>query len=409
MWKKIGWPFIIVSSFLLFTFCQPKPPRSVTVPVELDHNRMLITAEIQRKDGSWRKARLWVDSGNPEFFLSESLARDLGIELDSVSTKTTTGSFDVPPPTGVRINGMQLNFSDAKSKVMFQPQWLFSTMHNDANLPSTVLNHYQVVFDYPQLQLTIAEPGNLQLKGNRVPIDVHPETGIIQMDVVIAGDSLSFALDNGASYSFVSDEVIERLVSRNLAWPQITGTLGCANMWGWWPPNGETLPVLRIPEILAEPIHFYEVGMVGVPKFSPNGPSLGEWYSHKTARPVHGFLGVNALKVFRISIDYRNQAAFFEQDQPCDVHDMDLVGLTLRPEPDGGYRITGIAKLDGKSAVDGVLPGDLLRQVDQLQVTHATMGAVVDALRGNPGDSHLLLLERDGKQFTIFAKVERFL
>jgi len=56
---------------------------SVTVPVVLDHNRMLVDAEIQRDDGSWRKVRLWVDSGNPDLFMNESLARDLGIDLPS--------------------------------------------------------------------------------------------------------------------------------------------------------------------------------------------------------------------------------------------------------------------------------------------------------------------------------------
>jgi hypothetical protein len=51
--------------------------KAVTVPFILDHNRMLVEAEFQRKDGTWRKALLWVDTGNPDFFISQSFASDL--------------------------------------------------------------------------------------------------------------------------------------------------------------------------------------------------------------------------------------------------------------------------------------------------------------------------------------------
>ena len=47
----------------------------------LDHNRMLVDAEFQREDGTWRKVRLWVDTGNPDLFMSDPLARDLGKNL----------------------------------------------------------------------------------------------------------------------------------------------------------------------------------------------------------------------------------------------------------------------------------------------------------------------------------------
>jgi hypothetical protein len=47
--------------------------------------------------------------------------------------------------------------------------------------------------------------------------------------------------------------------------------------------------------------------------------------------------------------------------------------------------------------------------VDNLVATHATMGTVVDALRGRPGDHRTLVLERDGERFSSEARVERFL
>ncbi len=396
---------IIIGCLLLFfASLQERRITSVTVPVILDHNRMLVEAEFQRKDGSWRKARLWVDTGNPNFYLSEELAGDLGIgfSTDMVNPQVT-------PPTHVRIGGLPMDFKGVRTRVMREPHWLFSAMHNDANLPSTVLKQYHVVFDYPKLELTLAEPGVLAPKGVRAPAGVNPENGIVQIDAVIDGENLSFAMDNGAAYSFVSQEVLERVSRRNPSLPRITGTVGCANMWGWWPPDEQTMPVMRLPEILWGPVSLRNIGIVGVSEVSPDGPSLGEWYSQKTARPVQGFLGPNAFKAFRVEIDYANNAVYFEKSADFDSHDMDIVGLTLRPEPDETYIVIGIAKKNGKPVVEGVEPGDVLLQVDDQRTTGATMGAVVDALRGRPGDVRVLVLERNGQQFRIEARVVRVL
>lgn len=397
---------VLIAAVLLFTpmnVCG-QAKTSATVPIVLDHNRMLVDVEFQRKDGSWRTARLWVDTGNPSFYMSESLARDLGVDLAGSKENTS-----VPPPTSARIGGMELDFDGVSSMVRFEPHWLFSAMHNDGNLPSTVLKKYHVVFDYPARRLTIAEPGALVPRGTRASASIHPKTGIPQIDAVVDGDSMSFALDNGASYSFASYGVIETLLGRHPDWPHVTGTAGCANMWGWWPPQEETSPVVRVPEIAWGPVRLADVAVVGVAKISDHGPSLGAWYSHKTARPVVGFLGPNAFRAFRVEIDYANGAVYFEKSAEYDSHDMDLVALTLRPEADGSYSVIGIPTKDGTPLVTGVEPGDVLVGVDDLKTTGATFGTVVDALRGKPGDIHVLELERHGNRVRVEAKVARAL
>jgi hypothetical protein len=383
---------------------QETAAKSVTVPFILDHNRMLVDAEIQRADGTWRAARLWVDTGNPRFFMSEPLARDLGIDLSSIAENPM-----VPPPEHIRIGGMPLDYQGVESRVSIEPKWQFNTMHNDGNLPSTVLRRYQVVFDYPAGSLTIAEPGSLPHRGTRAPASVNQKTGIVQIDAVIDGDSLSFAVEVGAAYSFADTEVLERLSKRHPNLPRITGALGCANMWGWWPPDEQNAPVMRVPEIMWGPVRLAGVGVVGVSAVSPGGPPLGAWYSQKAARPVNGFLGPNAFKAFRVEIDYADGAVYFEKTGEFDTFDMDIVGLTLRPESDGSYSVLGVSSKDGKPAVEGVEPGDKLVRIGDLETTGATMGTVVDALRGKPGDVRILMLERAGNKFRVEAKVLRFL
>ena len=78
-------------------------------------------------------------------------------------------------------------------------------------------------------------------------------------------------------------------------------------------------------------------------------------------------------------------------------------------ETDGRYRIVGIAQVDGEPTTAGVEPGDIIIGIDGIGMTGATMGTVVDALRGNPGDMHTLEVDRKGERFTVEATVRRFL
>jgi hypothetical protein len=390
-------------ALLVIASCSLKNVSSVTVPFTLDHNRMLVDAEIRKKDGTWRKALLWVDTGNPDFFISESCASDLGRVAQPGGEKAES-----QPSVAVRIGGMPLNFEGVEPKVLSEPKWLFSTMHNDANLPSTVLRRYRVVFDYPQKLLTIAGPGKVKPRGERAMARVHPKTGIVQIDALVDGDSLSFALDNGASYSFMNKEIVKAFSKKHPEWPRCSGAVGCANIWGFWPEE-PSWPVLRLPEILWGAVRLDHVGTAGVPDFFPNGLSLGAWYSMKTARPVQGILGPNAYKNFRVEIDYANGAVYFEKSGDCDSLEMSLVGLTLRPDPDGGYIVIGAAGKNGKPVVKGVKPGDKLIRVDDHAVRGATMGNVVDRLRGRPGDVRRLMLDRNGTQICVKARVEDFL
>jgi len=189
----------------------------------------------------------------------------------------------------------------------------------------------------------------------------------------------------------------------------MTGTLGFANMWGWWPPNEQMFPVVRIPEMLWGQEKLKCLGIVGVPRFSPSGPSLGEWYSQKTARPVDGFLGANAFKAFRVEIDYGKSLIYFEKGNGSDTHEMEMVGLSVRQLPDSSYQIVGLAGTEENSSVKGVEPGDILFSIGDFQTKGSTMGKVVDALRGRPGDLIVLTIERNGKRFKIESKVEHFL
>ena len=90
-----------------------------------------------------------------------------------------------------------------------------------------------------------------------------------------------------------------------------------------------------------------------------------------------------------------------------DPHDLYQVGVTLEKRSEG-YFITGIAEKSGKPTVDVVRVGDKLIQVDNVLLSSATRGAIFAALHGEPGSVRMLVLERDGQQLTLPAKVTAF-
>jgi hypothetical protein len=402
--------FISIAIVILFVaFTEEKQINSASVPFILDHNRMLIEMEFKQKDDNWLKARVWVDTGNPDLFMTPEFARKLGYDVSKLKMKIIDGQVEVNPPAGVRIGDMPLNFESVKSYIIFEPTWLFTTMHNDINLPSTVLMKYQVVFDYPKYLFTIAKPGSLKHLGERSTISIHNKTGIPQLDAVIDGEFYSFALDNGASYSFTSSDILDKFAKHHPDWQRITGAVGCANIWGWGPPDESTWQVMRIPEFKWGTLVLKNIAIAGIPKIPGYDKDIGELYSTKTARPVAGFFGPNILKAYRVEIDYANSAIYFQKGVEFDNNDMDIIGLTLRQLPNESYEIVGVASNDGKPVVDDIESGDILVQIDGLLTTGKTMGTVIDSLRGKPGDIHTIVVERKGTKFAIKAKVKRLI
>ena len=115
-----------------------------------------------------------------------------------------------------------------------------------------------------------------------------------------------------------------------------------------------------------------------------------DWYSKKAPEPVIGWLGGNVLKGFRVMIDFPGHTTYWEQESDLDSHDLDQVGVTLEKRS-GGYFIAGIAEKSGKPVLDSVQIGDKLIQIDDVQVSGATRGAIFAALHGQPGSVRLLI------------------
>lgn len=384
---------------------QAAPAHLPSVPFVLDHNRAIVEVEFVRADGTIRVARAWIDTGDPILSLTEPLARDLGLDPPAPNEGGRSVELSGAPP--MRLGGLPLEMTGVKTRVHARAT-VQPGIPAEANLPVSVLRHSCVVLDYPARLLTVAPPGVLRPRGTAIPCRVHPETGLFMITAMADGEELPLGVDNGSAGTWVSDRLTTAWIGRHPDWQQATGAVGSANFFGF--PFESSGTLLSLPELGLGPLRVRDVGLLGLDQ------GLFDWYSSKSAGPVLGFLGANVLRGFRLEIDFQNQMTYWEAGSPADTAasadsgdsgDFDIVGLTLRPGADGTYAVAGVVTRNGRPTVDGVQPGDRIVRIDTLNTSRATMGAVVDALRGTPESTRMLVLEREGERITVQATVKR--
>jgi hypothetical protein len=377
----------------------PDLPRTATVPFILDHNRMIVELELLRPDGTLRKAQAWVDTGNQNLLVGRQLAQDLGLETSGKDEQGTqvAQSWATRTP-GIRLGGVPLDTGETRTKILSGTSVL-PGVPAEVNLPSSALLHDHFVFDYPARRLTVARPGSSPPRGAAIPCRVNTSTGLFQIAATVDGETVQLGVDNGSAGTWVSDLLVKRWQGRHPDWAHAIGAAGSTNFFGFGFESGGVL--MRLPELGIGSLTARDVGVLGLDQ------SLFDWYSGKTAAPVAGFIGANVLMGFRIEVDLPRGMTYWEAGPLPPPGDLDIVGLTLRPEEDRTFTVAGVVTKDGKPVVDGVQAGDTLLRIDTFDAAGATMGAVANALRGTPGAPHSLVVERAGKQINVEVRVAR--
>ncbi len=394
MWLRTGLLLLATAFGLPGGRAAADSSRSATLPFALDHNRMTVEIEFARPDGSARRARAWVDTGSPDLALAEPLARELGLDVSGADGGAQSG---LPVPF-VRLGGMALDLDGIRTRIR-PGAVVLPGVTAEACLPAAALRHHHVVFDYPARRLTVAQPGFLRPRGIGLACRVNAVTGLVMITAIADGDTVPLGLDSGSAGTWVSTALTGKWLARHSDWPRATGAAGSANFFGF-PFECEGI-LLCLPALTVGDLPVRDVALLGLDQ------SLFDWYSAKSAGPVLGFLGANVLTRFRLEIDFPNRMTYWEAGPADGSGDLDIVGITLRPEADGGLTVAGVVRTRGRPAVEGVQPGDRLVRVDSLGVAESTMGEVADALRGAPGSPRTLVIERQGRPLTIVAKVLR--
>jgi hypothetical protein len=448
---------ILAAIFFVSSALAQEKSKAVTIPITLDHNRTIIDVYLPLPDGSTKRVRGWVDNGNPELEITEALANKLGLAFRG-EVKTNPGDRRAAdPPHALQIGGMTISLAGLdEAHAIVGRESITPGSSAEINIPSTVLRNYDVLFDYPNRQFTIGPPGSISFQGTAIKAQINPQNGVIQIPSKIDGQDYSIAFDAGSSTSLLSGELIEKWQKAHPAWPHLTGAIGSANMWGaeeetksqllrlpivdfggavlknivvapfpakfmpWYQfilPSklaaekaGSRFPSLIPPGMRVVSLPVNEV--VAVEGFVVPGTRIDVLLTgneERSGSPTIGLIGANAFIDSRVGVDYAHHALYIQRAQTKPAPDMDVVGLTLRPEPDEKYKVIGVVDYHGKPSVLDVKAGDVLVGVDGAPATGATMGQVWSLLGGTPGQTRTLTLERDGKRFSVDATVRRFL
>jgi hypothetical protein len=387
---------------LLFSLaCAAQP---TTVPVTLDHNRIIIDVYLPLPDGGQKRVRGWLDNGNADLWVSERVGKLMALQpakdakvVEALGAKVST----VEAPKEVIIGGMKIAFTDVKEAKMITADSIAPGSSAEINLPSTVLRNYDVIMDYADRELTLAAPGQANFAGKSEKVFINPPNGLVQVPAAIAGKRYQLSLDLGSCFSMLASDPFQQLAKDNPKWPRNTGAVGTEIFWGM--EQEAKTQALRIPVIEYGPLKLPQVGVEELPQ------DFLAFYRQRAGAETSGLIGGNALLNYRVGIDYAHSTVYFEERGSYIAPGIDVVGLTLRPELDGRYTVIGVPDYEGKPAVPEAKPGDLLVAIDKVPAKGSTMGQIWSLLGGDPGETRVLTLEREGKQIIVSAPVRRFL
>ena len=397
---------LFLITIVLTTLAQaqaPAPDKAVTVPITLDHNRIIIDVHLPLPGGGDKRVRGWVDSGNPDLWVSERVAKLMGLQLTGEPQEALGAKVQkAQAPPAIAVGGLTLPLAALKeASVEIGREGIAPGLSAEINLPSSILRNYDVLIDYPNREFTIGPPGSVHFQGASGKLLLNSDNGLIHLAGKIDGKDYTFGLDVGAPIGFVSAELADSLGQAHPQWPHMTGAVGIANLWGL--EDEPKWELMRFPSVQYGPAELAQTVLAVFP-----APVM-KFLQQRAGIPIAGLMGANGFLDYQVGLDYARSTVYFNRTSSFVAPDMDVIGLVLRPEADGRYTVLGVADYKGKPSVPDVHQGDVLISVDGIRATGGTMGQVWSSLEGSPGQSRTLMLEREGKPFNVTATVRRFL
>jgi predicted aspartyl protease len=274
-----------------------------TVPLVVEGNRPFVDINFRKADGSARPARLLVDTGGGGFLLTESLARELGLEWGTPQREQGNEFAAAKGAPQASVGGLPLELNVNRIFVVIGKDNILPKAapgKAEGMFPGHVLARYHVIFDYPSGKFTIARPGVLTPRGEAMPMPVGKQSGFPRTEVEVAGQSYGFLLDTGAAFTMVSDALLKQWGNKHAEWARHAGGHGEAALLG-----GQTIETMYVPEARW---CSHELGEMGVT--SQREGTFEGYMSSMMAEPIVGALAGNVLKRFRIELDYKNEKLY---------------------------------------------------------------------------------------------------
>jgi predicted aspartyl protease len=290
-----------------------QPGDRATVPLHIEGHRPFVDIAFRKADGSTRTARFLVDSGGGGFLIVEPLAVDLGLQLGPTMEEEGERFARVASKVDASIGGVALDLEPDRVLVLVGKDNMLPPAapgHADGLLPGHVLAHYHVVFDYPARTFTIAHPGALVPEGTPLSMPVARQSGFPRTEIEVDGKTLGLLLDTGASFTMVSQALLEDWGKAHADWKRHKGAYGEAATLG-----GQTLETMFIPRVTWGGHALTDVGVV-----SQQAGVFEKWMSSMMVAPIVGSLAGNVLETFRVDLDYPNQKLYLSRPAASAAH-----------------------------------------------------------------------------------------
>jgi hypothetical protein len=297
---------LLLGCFFARAAPQVAAPDHVTVPLIIEGNRPYIDLTFRRADGSTRTARFVVDSGGGGFILLEKLARDIGVTWGKTSREEGSEFGVAASPPAAFLGNFPLDLTPNRVIVIIGEDNVVpkgAPGHAEGLFPGHLLAKYHVVFDYPAGQFTLAKPGVLTPKGDALPMPVSKPSGFPRTELLIGGQTYGFLIDTGASFTMVSDALLNTWKAAHADWPVQPGAVGEAATLG-----GQTIATIQLPGARWGPQSLAPFGMV-----SQSEGVFEKYMSNMMTAPIVGSLAGNVLTHFRVELDYPKQTLYLQR------------------------------------------------------------------------------------------------
>jgi len=373
--------------------------QTVTVPMIVEGNAPII--EVQVRNGEHvRTARFLIDTGGGAVQIGSKLMADLSAVPSGPGSNE--GGDRIVPLQGLAFNVDGFGLDLKGVNVIGLPDSVRTMARNatEGTLSASVLRKYRVVFDYPGHTFTITAAGG-KPRGEKIPTTIATVSGYPRIEATIGGKRYGFLLDTGASFSMLSRTVLEEWSAQNPLWPIAIGAAGFANMVG---NDADKGPMLRISKVKIGSFSLADVAMVS------RAPGVYETVmSEMMSAPIAGAIAGNVLRDFRVEIDYRNEATYFERKLHATDEDLVSVGLILGLANNGDPVVTALCSTAGEDVKHGVQLRDRPVAVDGKIVNGEPLAVIARLLSGTAGTSRRLTLRRAGLQLDVDVRTKKLL
>jgi predicted aspartyl protease len=360
------------------------------VPFELRSGLIFALASVDGVEGTYV-----VDTGSQWVLLDLDLADELGYPPGAASEVGELG-LGGQRFAGVRAVPYDLGPIEATLGVEL-----------DGFIGASLLRYFTTVIDTQGLTLTLLDAADEVaaglVDGERVEpgvlsagFVVHEDLGLALAEARFDGTTAQVAIDTGASATALFRSFYDTLDPGGR--PVLSGVAGLS-------ASGDfTLDVTRfcgveVGEANASDVH---VGVI-------DDAALGDV---RTLLPdLDGLLGHTFLREFLAVLDYPGRAArFYRYTDRSHIPDGEYVQAGfLLGRGDAGEVVVEEVIPGTDAAAQGLLAGDVVVTVDGAPAEGLTDDALATALRGEPGESVALEVDRDGARLTFTIAVEDLL